>query len=261
MAGKVLLLERITYTGGQINTVLSQIDEKTYIYPNTRKAKSMTIAVSLKCNFGLVVAADRLFTHAEDQSSLGAFGSYAKKIFGADGEHFAALIVGSGMKDALYSVSGNLLTRFKREETSAKFSHLLVSDYLEEELNALSAKLNNEIPSLSLLVAVSEPHLGDKVFKSDGLIVRSAGPAEVVGIGETSLVQFLLDTLYWPDMDVKEGAALAVLAIQMAKKYTPQYCGGVKGRLIADHWGGAKVDQGCRGLAGRMAAVAEACAA
>lgn len=68
--------------------------------PFPPKAKSMTIAVSFQCANGIVMAADRLFTHTNG-SYQGAFGSYDKKVFSAEGWNFAALITGSGHKDWL----------------------------------------------------------------------------------------------------------------------------------------------------------------
>jgi len=195
--------------------------------PKPAKAKSMTIALSLKCIDGVVVAADRLFTHSDlSNPNLGVFGSYAKKVFGGEGDHYTALVAGSGSKDALYSLSGSLLTRFEQEET-LQASALAVENGLEEELNRLSGKLG-EIPNLSTLVAVSQQsHPALQVFRSEGLVIRAAEPTEVIGVGENSLVQFLLDTLYVPHMSVMQGVALAVLVIQQTKKYCPQYCGGV----------------------------------
>jgi len=195
--------------------------------PVALKVKSMTIAVSLKCSVGVVVAADRLFTHAEDSTSLGAFGSYDRKVFRSEGNHHAALVTGAGNKNALYSLQGSLLVRLRVEDTSdARLLPLSVKEDLEEELAVLSGKLG-VIPDLSTLVAISEEPFGVQVLRSDGLVVRLAGDTEVVGIGENSLTQFLLDTLYRPTMDEKQGAALAVLIIQLAKKYCPQYCGGM----------------------------------
>jgi hypothetical protein len=166
----------------------------------TLRAKSMTIAVSLKCSIGTVIAADRLFTHAEDSSSLGAFGSYGKKVFRSEGNHHAALITGAGNKNALYSVSRNLLDRLRTEDTSDQRSlPLSVETAIEIELGALSGRLGGVVPDLSMLVAVTEESFGPQLFRSDGLVVRPAGMTEICGIGENSLTQFLLDTFYYPE--------------------------------------------------------------
>ena len=65
------------------------------------------------------------------------------------------------------------------------------------------------------------------MLKTDGLIVSPARPVEVFGIGENSLVRFLIDTLHDPNgQTLEEVSALAAFVVAAAKKYCPQYCGG-----------------------------------
>jgi hypothetical protein len=184
----------------------------------------MTIAISLQCSDGIVMGADRLFTHS-DGSSLGAFGSYAKKVFGGESWNASAILTGSGSKDSLYYLSERLLERFNRETSADNPRTIPLKQDLEDELNLLSKK-KGTISNLSILIALSQRASAPQVFRSDGLIVRSAEPVELAGIGETSLVRFLTDTLYRPTMNLKQGTALATLVLKLTKTYCPQYCEG-----------------------------------
>ncbi len=56
--------------------------------------------------------------------------------------------------------------------------------------------------------------------------MRPAGPIEVIGMGETSLISFLTDTLYHPELTINQGAVLGILLVLAGKTYCPQYCGG-----------------------------------
>ena len=77
-----------------------------------------------------------------------------------------------------------------------------------------------------MVVAVTQVGVAPKNFRSDGVLVQDAKPVEILGIGENSLVRFLTDTLYRPELNLRHGTALAALTLQAAKTYCPQYCNG-----------------------------------
>ena len=97
-------------------------------------------------------------------------------------------------------------------------------DAFEATLSEFRTKMGN-IPSFSILMAAATR--GRSLFlKSAGLIISTAQPVEIMGIEEVSLVKYLIDSVFGPNLDLRQMAALAVLAVYAAKKYCPRYCGG-----------------------------------
>ena len=58
-------------------------------------------------------------------------------------------------------------------------------------------------------------------------VVTVAKPCEVIGIGENSLVRFLIRDSYNEAMSYESAVALSALVVYAAKLYCPQYCGGL----------------------------------
>jgi hypothetical protein len=208
---------------------LSKLPIKPYIRPilepKTKRA-TMTIAAGFECDQGIVLCADRLISHGK-ATDFGSFAHYEKKMFGLEGRNFTAAVCGAGDATLIRPIAESFLTRinYPLDEKNQPETETFESA-LENTLNDFGGKIN-AIPDLSLLVACSGEEQGDSRFmRSDGLVVYPAKSVEILGIGETSLVRYLVDTIYKPDMPLKHLTVLAVLIIAVAKKYCPQYCGG-----------------------------------
>lgn len=191
---------------------------KPYIQPVPRKAKAMTIAASFECQEGFVLCADRLMTHGK-HTDFGAFAHYEKKVFGFDDLDFAIAVCGSGDTITMRAVSDSILSKMELAKRPP------ISSALEESLNDAATKLGCA-PELSLIVAAVSDTGESHYFRTDGLIVQPANLVEILGLGETSLIRYLIDSAYKPSMSIQELSCLAVFMVYEAKKYCPQYCGG-----------------------------------
>jgi len=208
----------------------------------------MTIAAGFQCTEGFVLCADEQMSHG-DASQTGSFANNERKVFGCSGSAFSAAICGAGLDgnflrpaaerilEGLQSKEREELNTSQEEEEADLYAALasgweppswqterlgITARQLEELAQTLGAA-----PNLLLLVAIVGTEGRYQFLKTDGLLVHRAKPTpEVVGIGETSLVHYLIDSLYRDDLPLGQMAALAIFVVAAAKRYCPQYCGG-----------------------------------
>jgi hypothetical protein len=192
--------------------------------PRVKRAKAVTIAASIQYKGGVVLCADSLMTHGKANES-GSFAHYEHKVFADSGKYFAAGITGTGWTFELRTIAESLLKKARQEESEDASTLPDMASILDSELENLAAKLGVP-PELDLLVAEIVPPFRVRVFRAQGLVVRQAGPVEVVGIGETSLISYLRNTLYDRELTAKQACALGVFFVYAGKTYCPQYCGG-----------------------------------
>lgn len=136
------------------------------------------------------------------------------------------MLTGAGSTDVIRAVSEAFFHALGREESDEEGINLRATKaVLQDTLNDFATK-SDAIYQSKLLVAAVET-LGTFVFlRSDGVMVREADLVEILGIGETSLIRYLTDTLYKNILSVNELAALGIFVVAAGKKYCPQYCGG-----------------------------------
>jgi len=181
----------------------------------------MTIAAAFECDDGFVFCADRLMTHGK-ASDYGSFAHYGKKVFPIEDILFGAVVCGSGDSLLISAVAEELRKGFYDNGDPKDVSE--TPAILESVLQDISARVG-AIPELSLLLGV----INEKkacFLRSDGLVIQPASSTEILGIGETSLTRYLIDSVFRPDMSLDELAALAAFIVLGAKTYCPQYCGG-----------------------------------
>jgi 20S proteasome alpha/beta subunit len=202
--------------------------QKPYIPPVTepkvKRARAVTIAASIRFKNGVVLCADSLMTHGRANES-GSFAHYEHKVFAENGRYFAAGVTGAGTTFELRTLADSLLKKARQEESEDASTLPDMASILDGELENLAAKLGFP-PELELLVAEIVPPSKVRVFRTQGVVVREAGPVEVLGIGETSLISYLKDTLYTREFTEKQACALGVFFVYAGKTYCPQYCGG-----------------------------------
>jgi hypothetical protein len=186
----------------------------------------LTIAAGFECKEGFVLCADRLMSHGTAHE-LGSFSHYEKKVFELSYTGVAIAICGCGPTTLLKAVAETVLAK----NAVLKDADGLVDlngtrQILEEALQDIASKLSAVPEQLSLLLAATTVDGKQQFLRSDGLVVQSASPHAVLGIGETSLIRYLIDSVYKPDLDLYQLAALAGFVVYAAKRYCPQYCGG-----------------------------------
>ncbi len=199
-----------------------------YIQPASRKAKAMTIAAAFQCVDGYVLCADTLMSHGT-AGEVGSFASYKQKAFCTfeDDERKAA-VCGAGDSFLLHSFAEKLFSDLRKKKNES------VEDVIEQTLQDFANKIGTT-PNLQLLIASMESGAG--LFKTDGLLVTPAGPVEVFGLGENSLVQFLIDNLHNANSNgMAETVVLATFIAAAAKRYCPQYCGGKTDVITFSMW-------------------------
>jgi 20S proteasome alpha/beta subunit len=196
---------------------------KPYILSVRRENCTMTIAVAVTYEYGIVLCSDRLITHG------GMFSHYEKKAvsFATARDCSVAICGTTDDYDVMRSVVQGIADRFKFDpELDEK---PILRDVLDQELARMYSKPLVNSPTLELLVAETNTVGLDcdfKLYKTSGPHVMSANPFDCVGIGDTSLVRYISDNLYDPRISAQNAIALGIYLVQMAKRYMPQYVGG-----------------------------------
>jgi hypothetical protein len=185
----------------------------------------MTIAVAIKCNDGLVLGADTLMAHGKP-SEAGSFAHYETKTHGTDGRYFSASMVGAGDSYHYRSLALSVMQKLNAGESEDVERLPDTRSILEAALTELASGINSMPDIVTLVGSVKPLHKQIDLFKTHDLVVDTALPIEVIGIGEESLVRYIKERLYRPNLSLRKAAALAVYIILVAKEYCPQYCGG-----------------------------------
>ena len=189
----------------------------------------MTIAASFQFDEGVLLCADRLITHGRP-SSPDSFGSYQEKIWEMTCRGFSLAVTGAGTIAALKAIADKTMQTLQCEQgPEEEFCQLpvgMVEAALKEAVDEVYEGLDLETDSADVILAVNQYVSGITVTRNTGRIISNVGTSDIVGIGENSLVGFLMNNLYWPRMSQTQITAFAALLVHEAKTYCPQYCGG-----------------------------------
>jgi len=201
---------------------------KPYIPLKPKGGNGMTIAVGFQCKNGFVFASDRQMSHGQ-ATDYGGFSHYETKTFGIDSVSFSAVLTGAGNHgDLIRPFAEALFANLSEGESHETETYLSIDQtrtILDATLNDFASK-GNAVPDASFLLALVRGE-EQQFLRSDGLIIRTAGPVEILGIGDTSLVRYLTDSIHSPDLGSLYAVCLAAYVVYAAKKYCPQYCGGL----------------------------------
>lgn len=175
--------------------------------------KSMTIAVGFLCENGnhLILAADRQIT---------AHGAY--KI---TREKYATKRHGLLELTCFYSGEPGTFAKFMQSvdallSAQADVTPEIVQDTMESVIETM--RLNDVLldPRFWLLAGISELFEHPKLVVFDGKYLFNAqNGVQIIGCGDTSLVNFLGDRLYSPEMTATQGVALGAYLIKKATQY------------------------------------------
>jgi 20S proteasome alpha/beta subunit len=190
-----------------------------------KRTPSMTLSLAVKYPHGIVLATDSLIT-VGTAAEVGSFSYHENKIYWTDGRYFSASLAGAtNDTEALESFAHVFLKKLEAAESEDAEILPNVESTLQSELQRFYADTGVP-PPFTLLVSYTAPPSQISLFKSSGLSVRSAKGIEITGLGDISLLRYLSDSLYRPDLPLNEAIALAVLIVSTAKRYCSQYCGG-----------------------------------
>jgi hypothetical protein len=180
------------------------------------RRQALTFAASLKLASGVVVCADRMIYRVN-------FSSYELKLSGTLGSNFAGIVTGSADDtDVMKSATQGFLNSIGRSPDSIHVDDLqqMLENFLRTKLEGIPD------PKLSLVWAFMRDDGDYHVLFSYNTAVRLAEPTEIIGIGDMSLIRYLIDNLYRLNLTLNRGVALASYLVWAAKKYCPMYCGG-----------------------------------
>jgi hypothetical protein len=194
-----------------------------------RKPKAMTMAASFHFDEGVLLCADRLITHGRP-SSPDSFGSYQEKIWEMTCRGFSLAITGAGTTAALKAIADKTMQTLQQEQgPDEEFCQLpagMIEAALKEAVDEVHEGFDPQTDSADVLLAVNQYVSGITVTRNTGRIISRVGTSDIVGIGENSLIGFLVNNLYRARMNQTQITAFAALLVHEAKTYCPQYCGG-----------------------------------
>jgi len=196
-----------------------------------RRPKAVTIAASFQFKGGIVLCADRMITHGEATVGQAAFASYEKKIWARRERGFSVIITGTGTGTTIKHLKDRIIDRLVVEQGPAEELYQFPSDVnpkqiVMEEL-ADAFQVIPPTDGADLLIAVNDYHRGLTALHTSDSIMNTAKPAEALGLGENSLIGFLLDNSYSELLAYAKAVSLGALVVYTAKSYCPQYCGGL----------------------------------
>jgi 20S proteasome alpha/beta subunit len=186
---------------------------KPYTPEKPKGAKAMTIAVGFLCGNGdhLILAADRQVT------AQGAYKIRRKK-YATNTQQYvdtACLYSGEpGMFSELMQKVEDCLV--KKTIVTGEIVQSTIENTLEE------MKLRDPFlePRFWLLAGISDWFESPKLIVFDGKSVfKTNDGVQVIGCGDTSLIHYLSDRLYRPDMTRYEGIGLGAYLIKKATQY------------------------------------------
>lgn len=204
-----------------------------------RRVPLMTIAAGFRCTDGIVLCSDRLMAHG-GHTDPGAFSHYEKKMFTGGGLVWAVGQCGAANDATLLRPFSQLFfAKLKAQESGTPESGGVylqpprassIKPTLENSVADFAAQIG-QLPEMALLIGYVDER-NSVLLKTQGVIVEDAKPVEILGMGDRSVVDFLVESLYPQELQDTEGMSvdqaigLSALIAHYAKVYCPQYCGG-----------------------------------
>jgi 20S proteasome alpha/beta subunit len=189
---------------------------KPYIQPH-REAKAMTIVVGLKCQDGVVLCADQQIT------ASGAFKFNECKIHTESMGHTSIVFAYSGLPS---------LDKEVREKMMRKLDETGISeDYVYQAADEVLTEMGRNYSDMPLQMLIGTTGNPAEVFneptllKFDGRGLHKADSYCLLGVGESALVRFFVEKLYYSWMPIQEAVNLAVYLVSKAEQYIDG-CGG-----------------------------------
>jgi hypothetical protein len=184
-----------------------------------RKAKSMTIGVALHCSDGIVLCADR-------QLTKGDLKFYECKITGLSVGNCSLAVTYSNSRELMGFIWDRMFNADRLAEVRA-FSEIrrIFEDTIQEAYKSYPEADAEILLAVSLNPHEPEDDWGLELLKATRHGVREIVDFECIGIGDSSLVRYLIGIIGKEQPEVQEGAALAAYLVKQAKQYIDG-CGG-----------------------------------
>jgi len=190
----------------------------------------MTMVVNLRCSNGIVLCADQQITKP------GGHKYYEKKIT-------SETISG---REVVFAYSGlPSLALEAREKITKKLSQIYLSEeHLYEIADDVFTNMGRLYADMELQMFISSPAIFEDPlsFKFDGKGLHKSENYSFLGAGDSSVIRYLVEMLYSPEMTVESGINLALYLVQKAEDYIDG-CGGPIDLGVMD-WS----DESCRML-------------
>jgi 20S proteasome alpha/beta subunit len=186
---------------------------KPYTPEKPKGAKAMTIAVGFLCGNGdhLILASDRQIT------ARGAY-KVKKKKYSTSTQGFVDIA-------CFYSGEPGTFAAFTQKLEDSLNAHAnLTPEIAQDEIENILHSMKLTDPYMDscfwLLAGIIELFEKPKLIVFDGKVVFKATDAvHVMGIGDTSLINYLKEKLHRPDMTPNQGIALGAYLVKKATEY------------------------------------------
>jgi 20S proteasome alpha/beta subunit len=187
--------------------------QKPYIQPGTRKGKAMTIVAGFRCTDGIVLCAD------QQVSAVGSHKYFETKIVARDGFIESIAFAYSGLPSLAREAREKMMKILKEIELS--------NDAVYEAADQVLTNMGRQYADVELQLLIGVVVMAEEpaLIKFDGKGLHTAHNVSFLGIGDSSLVRFLADTMYSPEMTTKEALDLGIYIVHKAEQYI-DHCGG-----------------------------------
>lgn len=189
------------------------LPKKPYTPEKPKRAKSMTIGVGFLCGDGdhLILASDRQIT------AKGAY-KVKKKKYATSTQGFVDIA-------CFYSGEPGTFAAFTQKLENSLDAYLNVTpEIVQDEIEKVLHSMKLTEPYLEscfwLLAGIVELFEKPKLIVFDGkALFKATDAVHVIGIGDTSLINYLKEQLHRPDMALNQGIALGAYLIKKATEY------------------------------------------
>lgn len=185
------------------------------MHPDKRESKAMTIAAGFRCSNGIVLCADQQI------SPIGSFKHNERKIFEETQDFWSLTFAYSGVPSLAKEAWEKTLKPARQLKTEADNERL--QQILEETLTRMGRQYIEM--DLQLLIAFTAGFDDYDLLKFDGRGLHHADNFNFLGVGDSSLIRFLSQSLYSPEIDTRTGANLAIYLVHKAESHI-DHCGG-----------------------------------
>jgi 20S proteasome alpha/beta subunit len=187
--------------------------QKPYIRPDKRESKAMTIVAGFRCADGIVLCAD------QQVSAVGSHKYFETKIVARDGFIESIAFAYSGLPSLAHEAREKMMKILKEVNLS--------NDAVYEAADQVLTNMGRQYADveLQLLIGVVVMSEEPALIKFDGKGLHMADNISFLGIGDSSLVRFLADTMSSSTMTIKEAVDLGIYIVQKAEQYV-DHCGG-----------------------------------
>jgi hypothetical protein len=158
---------------------------KPYIQPAPKEAKAMTIVVGLRCSGGLVIGADQQI------SAAGAFKYNERKIFDETQDWWTMTLAYSGLPGLAKEVWEKTTKQARQLGSEASNDNL--RQIFDDVLTGMGRQYS--VMELQFIVALTAGFDNSELLKFDGTSLHRADNFNYLGIGDSSLIRFLSQSM------------------------------------------------------------------